>query len=154
VTDFYRRTAEAYRIDGIRCDGMDVESFYSVMKEIADDCRATRRPYFVEAITYRYRGHSMSDPATTYRTQDEVKQWEGSRDPIRTLERRHPELFPQEVIDKFEAEVAAEVEDAVQFALASPFPDLNEMFTDNYVDCPGYPGAEVSPNKYEYEYKA
>ncbi|MDX2175586.1 MAG: pyruvate dehydrogenase (acetyl-transferring) E1 component subunit alpha [Candidatus Sumerlaeia bacterium] len=151
VPDLYRRTAEAYRMDGIRCDGMCVEEMYSVTKEAAERARTEGRPCFIEAITYRYRGHSMSDPATTYRTPNEVSTWE-QRDPMLKLRSRHPDLLTDAVVEKLEAEIAAEVEDAVQFSVEADLPPLEEIWTHVYVDCPGYPDASVSKHPYEYHY--
>lgn len=150
-TELYKRTADAYKIDGIRCNGMDFLEMYRVTKAAVDNARKNGRPTFIEAVTYRYRGHSMSDPATTYRNSDEVNQWE-TRDPLLNMSRAFPKIFTKDVLEKFEEEVMAEVEDAVKFAVDSPMPDRSEIWTDVYVDCQGYPKADASPNPREYKY--
>ncbi len=152
VTDLYRRTPEAYRITGIRCDGMDIEEMYAVTCEATELARKHGRPVFIEAITYRYRGHSMSDPATTYRTPDEVTNWE-RRDPMVKLQASHPSILTEAVIAKFEEEIKAEIEDSIQFSIDSELPPLSEIWTHVYVDCQGYPKADESAHPYEYEYK-
>ncbi|MBI5154538.1 pyruvate dehydrogenase (acetyl-transferring) E1 component subunit alpha [Candidatus Poribacteria bacterium] len=136
----YMRTAGAYRIRGVQCDGMDVLEMYRVTKEAADRARDNGRPTFIEAITYRYRGHSMSDPATTYRTKDEVTQWR-SKDPMDRLREQFPALLTDELVSKMEAAIKGVVADSVEFAENSPQPDEAELWTDVYVDCEGYPKA-------------
>ncbi|MHB8576382.1 MAG: pyruvate dehydrogenase (acetyl-transferring) E1 component subunit alpha, partial [Dehalococcoidia bacterium] len=91
--------AEAYHIPGARCDGMDVVDCYRAMGEAMDHCRSGKGPYFLEAMTYRFRGHSMADPEL-YRTKDEVAQWR-QRDAIQRL--KH-DLIEREVIDVAEAD--------------------------------------------------
>ncbi len=135
----YKRTKDAYRIPGMRCDGMDVLEMYGIMYEAAERARSGEGPTFLEAITYRYRGHSMSDPATTYRNKDEVSVWQ-RRDPMARLQADYPELLTEALINSMDEECKAEVQDAIKFAEESPFPDASELWTDIYLDYPGYPG--------------
>ena len=79
VTDLHRR-AEGFGVPGVRCDGMDVTDTYAVVGEALRVAREERRPMIVEAVTYRFRGHSMADPEE-YRTKEQVAQWR-ERDPI------------------------------------------------------------------------
>lgn len=134
----YKRTEGAYRIPGVRCDGMDVLEVYSEVKAAADRARHDRRPTFIEAITYRYRGHSMSDPATSYRNKEEVQQWQ-ERDPMARLEAQYPKLFTKDMVKEMDEKIKEEVQDAIKFADESEFPDAEELYTDVYVDCAGYP---------------
>lgn len=149
--DLFRRTPEAYRIRGVRADGMDMLEMYEVVKEAADRARSDGRPTFIEAVTYRFRGHSMSDPATTYRNKDEVGEWQ-LKDPLLRLQAAFPKLITEELVNKFEEEIRAEVDDSVKFAEESEFPPLSEIFTDVYVNCQGYPDLNASPNTREFDY--
>lgn len=137
----YMRTPGAYRIRGVRADGMDVLDMYKVTKEAVDRARSTGRPTFIEAICYRYRGHSMSDPATTYRTKDEVAEWQ-SKDPMVRLQEQFPALLTEDVVKKMDEEIKEIVMDSIKFAEESPFPDDRELWTDVYIDYPGYPGPD------------
>ncbi|MGF1571586.1 MAG: pyruvate dehydrogenase (acetyl-transferring) E1 component subunit alpha [Sumerlaeia bacterium] len=135
----FKRTEGAYRIPGIRCDGMDVLEMYGVMHEAAERARSGNGPTFLEAITYRYRGHSMSDPATTYRNKDEVSVWQ-RRDPMSRLQADYPKLLTEALTEEIDTKVKEEVQDCIKFAEESPFPDASELYTDIYLDYPGYPG--------------
>src|SRR5204862_408074 len=94
VTDLSTK-AEGYGVPGMRCDGMDVLDVHAVVSEALEKARKEREPQLVEAVTYRYRGHSMADPEE-YRTKEEVEEWRG-RDPIATFSKR---LQDEDVIDE------------------------------------------------------
>jgi pyruvate dehydrogenase E1 component alpha subunit len=141
--ELYKRTAGAYRIRGVQVDGMDVLAMYDVVSQAAERARETGRPTFIEAICYRYRGHSMSDPATTYRTKDEVNIWR-SKDPMTRLAEQFPKILTETYIEQLEKEIREEVQDAIDFADAAPQPDPKELWTDVYIDYPGYPKASES----------
>jgi len=132
VTDL-RRKGESLGVPGMRCDGMDVLDTYTVVSEALARVREDRRPLLIEAVTYRFRGHSMADPEE-YRTREEVAQWR-ERDPIP----RFGDLLEREgVIDAaarelIEREAAERVERAVQFAEDSPFPPPESLYEDVYV---------------------
>ena len=132
VTDL-RRKGESLGVPGMRCDGMDVLDTYTVVSEALRRVREDRRPLLIEAVTYRFRGHSMADPEE-YRTREEVAQWR-ERDPIP----RFGDLLEREgVIDAaarelIEREAAERVERAVQFAEDSPFPPPESLYEDVYV---------------------
>ena len=85
VTDLSRKS-EGFGVPGTRCDGMDVLDVHAVVSEALEKARKERQPQLVEAVTYRYRGHSMADPEE-YRTKEEVQEW-AKRDPIATFSER------------------------------------------------------------------
>lgn len=124
---------EGYDIPSEPVDGMSVEAVHEAVARAAARARAGEGPTFLEFKTYRYRGHSMSDPQK-YRTKEEIEQYK-MRDPI---EQVRDSLFAngfatQEDLDAIDASIKTKVEEAVKFAEASPFPDPAEAFTDNYV---------------------
>ena len=137
VTDIYR-LACAYDMPSRQVDGMNVFSVYEAVREAAEHCRSGNGPMFLEVLTYRYRGHSMSDPAK-YRTREEVEKYK-ERDPILQLQSYLYEhnLVTNEELDAIEASVAEEVADAVAFAEQSPFPPAQALYEDVYVQ-PDYP---------------
>jgi pyruvate dehydrogenase E1 component alpha subunit len=139
VTDLQRK-GESLGVPGMRCDGMDVLDTHAVVAEAVRRVREERRPLLVEAVTYRFRGHSMADPEQ-YRSKEEVAQWR-ERDPIPAF----GELLLREgAIDEAEreridGEAIAKVDAAVEFAEASPFPAPESLYDDVYVLAPGAPG--------------
>ena len=149
--ELYKRSQCSYRIPGRRVNGMDMLEVYDTVTEAVERARKESRPTFLELVTYRYRGHSMSDPATSYRTKDEVSEWQ-TKDPIERLKVQFPDLFPEDYVKKVDKEVREEVEEAIKFAEESAFPDQSEIWTHVYVDCPGYPEGSESPNKYAFPY--
>ena len=121
---------KAYGIPGLQVDGMDVLAVRAAAREALDYCRSGKGPYILEMKTYRYRGHSMSDPAK-YRTRDEVDAMRKQHDSIEQLR----DLLLREGVDEaglkqIDQKVKAVVADAADFALASPEPELDELFTD------------------------
>jgi pyruvate dehydrogenase E1 component alpha subunit len=129
-------TAHAYGISAERVDGMDVLAVRSLMRGIVDKVRSTNGPYFVEAMTYRFMGHSMADPAHGhYRTKEEVEE-ERKRDPLlllrQTMERAG--LAGEADFKRLEREVADIVDQSVRFADESPFPGPSELHQNVYVD--------------------
>jgi pyruvate dehydrogenase E1 component alpha subunit len=132
VTDLQRK-GESLGVPGMRCDGMDVLDTHAVLGEAIERVREERRPLLVEAITYRFRGHSMADPEQ-YRSKEEVAQWR-KRDPIPAFGER---LIAEGVIDdaelaQIDADALERVDAAVQFAEASPFPAPESLYDDVYV---------------------
>src|SRR6201999_3244821 len=132
VTDLQRK-GESLGVPGVRCDGMDVLDTYAVGTEAVERVREERRPLLIEAVTYRFRGHSMADPEQ-YRSKEEVAQWR-RRDPIPAFAER---LIAEGAIDESEreridAEAIARVDAAVEFAEASPFPAPESLYDDVYV---------------------
>jgi len=115
-------------------DGMDVLAVYDAVTRAVQRARETSRPTFIEARTYRYLGHSMSDPAHgTYRTREEVQK-EREHDPINGLAERMEEagLLTREEYEALDNEVIAEVERAAEFADASPVPGPDEIYAHVY----------------------
>ena len=122
---------QAYGIPGKQVDGMDVIAVRAAGEEAVAHCRAGKGPYILEMMTYRYRGHSMSDPAK-YRTREEVSKVRQERDPI---ERLRASLIEQKVAEdaalkEIDKEIKAIVSDAAEFAQTSPEPDPSELYTD------------------------
>ena len=132
VTDL-RRKGESLGVPGVRCDGMDVLDTHAVVAEALRQVREERRPVLVEAVTYRFRGHSMADPEE-YRSKEEVAQWR-ERDPIPAF----GELLEREGIldaqqrSSIDEHARARVDEAVEFAEASPFPPPESLYDDVYV---------------------
>ncbi len=117
-------------IPGVKVDGMDVVA----VKEAADlavaHCRAGNGPYLIEFSTYRYRGHSMSDPAK-YRTREEVQRMRSEHDPIEGSRNKLVALGVDDAAFKaIDDEVKAIVQESADFAQSSPEPDLSELWTD------------------------
>jgi pyruvate dehydrogenase E1 component alpha subunit len=128
------RFADPYKIPGIRVDGMDVVEVYAAVSEAAARAREGKGPSLIEAITYRFRGHSMSDPAE-YRSKREERIWQ-ERDPIkryRNLLMHERRILPA-VLDRIDQEESALVDDAVKFADESPEPPLSELTKNVYVE--------------------
>ena len=126
--------AKAYDMPYHHIDGMDVVEVYRQMKRIIEAVRTSKRPIFIEARTYRYMGHSMSDPAHGhYRTKAEIDE-QKKRDPIASLQHQlleKKEITPEE-IKKMEAEIQDIVQEAVEFADKSPEPPLSSLTEDVY----------------------
>ena len=133
-TNYWQRGA-AYGIEGEEVDGMDVLAVKAAGQKAVAHCRAGKGPYILEIKTYRYRGHSMSDPAK-YRTREEVQKMRDERDPIEAvrtmlLQGKHASEDDLKAIDK---EIKAIVNESAEFAKESPEPALEELWTDIYAD--------------------
>ena len=123
----------AYGIAGEQVDGMDVLAVKAAGQKATEHCRAGKGPYILEVMTYRYRGHSMSDPAK-YRTREEVQKMRDERDPINNvrdllLTGKHAS---EEDLKELDKEVKGIINDSAQFAQDSPEPELEELYTDVY----------------------
>lgn len=126
--------ARSHGIDATQMDGMDVLAVREVMCKIVDQVRQGQGPHFIEAVTYRFMGHSMADPAHGhYRSKDEVEQ-ERKRDPLRVLKQTmlEKQMADEDDFKRLEREVTDEVTAAVKFADESPFPQKDELYTDVY----------------------
>ncbi len=132
-TNFHRR-GEAFRIPGLAVDGMDVLEVHSAAKSAIEYVRAGNGPIILEMKTYRYRGHSMSDPAK-YRSRDEVQEVREKSDPIegakKDLEAMGVSEAELKAIDK---DIRAIVSEAADFAESSPEPDAADLYTDVLVE--------------------
>ncbi|PHR61832.1 MAG: pyruvate dehydrogenase (acetyl-transferring) E1 component subunit alpha [Robiginitomaculum sp.] len=129
-TELYKRGI-SFGIEGIQVDGMDVLAVREAAKKCAKHARDGKGPMIMEMMTYRYRGHSMSDPAK-YRTRDEVNEVRDEQDPIDKVKNRliaegWADLDTLKAIDK---EIKAVVNDSAEFAKTSPEPDPSELYTD------------------------
>lgn len=129
----YKR-GEGYAIPGEQVDGMDVFTVQAAARQALDYIRSGNGPYVLEVMTYRYRGHSMSDPAK-YRTKEEVENYKETRDPITRLLGRMNELgIAEEDIKAIDGEVKKIVNESAQFAQDSPLPDESDLWTDVLVE--------------------
>ena len=124
--------AEAYKIPAAQIDGMDILAVHEATTEALRRVRSGSGPVFLEAITYRYRGHSASDPSQ-YRESSEVEEWR-SKDPIEQLKSLSSQagLLTDEEMQDIESEVEAEIAEAVQFAEDSPEPAPSSLHDDVY----------------------
>jgi pyruvate dehydrogenase E1 component alpha subunit len=137
VTDLYT-IGEGYDMPSEPVNGMDVEAIHEAVSRAAERARAGEGPTFLEFKTYRYRGHSMSDPQK-YRTKEEVEEYK-KRDPIEMVRATILEnkLATEEDLAAIDAKIKQTVEESVKFAEESPWPDASEIYTDMYVE-PNYP---------------
>ncbi len=139
-TDFRRVSAvddfsvmgKSYGIEGLQLNGMDVLEVYSGVKELADKLKKNPGPGLLEIKTYRYKGHSMSDPGK-YRTKEELEEYR-ERDPIILLKTRMMDkgLLTEEEYSSYDKEAQKISKDSADFAESSPEPSLEEMYTDIY----------------------
>ena len=132
--DFWERGV-AYGIKGEAVDGMDVLAVKDAGERAVAHCRAGKGPYILEVMTYRYRGHSMSDPAK-YRTREEVQEMREKRDAIENVRQMlltggHA---TEDDLKKIDKDIKDIVNEAAEFSKESPEPDLSELWTDIYAD--------------------
>jgi pyruvate dehydrogenase E1 component alpha subunit len=129
----YRR-GESFRIPGIQVDGMNVLAVRGAAEVALDWVRSGKGPVLLEMKTYRYRGHSMSDPAK-YRSRDEVQSVRDNSDPIEGCKAYLAELgVGDDALKAIEKEIRKIVNESADFAEASPEPDLSELYTDVLVE--------------------
>jgi len=130
-TDYYSR---GDYIPGIRVDGMDILAVREATK-FAKEHALSKGPIVMELVTYRYHGHSMSDPGTSYRTRDEVKEMRQTYDPITNLREKMIEagFVTKEDCKKIDSEAKKHVEEETVKALASTEPELEELSNDIYL---------------------
>ncbi|HEV7436401.1 MAG TPA: pyruvate dehydrogenase (acetyl-transferring) E1 component subunit alpha [Pseudorhizobium sp.] len=129
-TDFSQRGA-SFGIPGFQVDGMDVRAVKAAGDEAAEHCRTGKGPIILEMLTYRYRGHSMSDPAK-YRSKDEVQKMRSEHDPIEQVKNRLLEKHwaTEEELKAIDKDVRDVVSDSADFAQSDPEPDTSELYTD------------------------
>jgi pyruvate dehydrogenase E1 component alpha subunit len=132
TTDLSKRGA-SFNIPGEQVDGMDVRAVKAAGEKAVEWCRAGKGPYILEMLTYRYRGHSMSDPAK-YRTREEVQKMRTEHDPIEQVRMRILEnkLASEDDLKKIDAAVRDIVNEAAEFATNDPEPDAAELWTNVY----------------------
>jgi pyruvate dehydrogenase E1 component alpha subunit len=131
-TDFSRRGV-SFNIPGTQVDGMDVRAVKAAGEAAMAWCRAGKGPMILEMMTYRYRGHSMSDPAK-YRTKEEVDKVRTEHDPIEQVRKRllEQKWASEDELKKIDAAVRATVNEASEFATQDAEPDPSELYTDMY----------------------
>ncbi|MBS1028833.1 pyruvate dehydrogenase (acetyl-transferring) E1 component subunit alpha [Gluconobacter albidus] len=128
------RNGEPWGIASRKVDGMDIFAVHEAAQEAVEHCRSGKGPFLLEMETYRYRGHSMSDPAK-YRQRSEVEEMRRTRDPIETLKAEMLRSGIEEsVFRDIETDVKAIVADAAEFAQTSPEPEHSELWTDILVE--------------------
>ncbi len=124
------KNGSPWGITGVQVDGMDVLAVKEAGEAAIAQCRAGNGPYLLEVKTYRYRGHSMSDPAK-YRTREEVQKMRSERDCIEQARHRLVEAGTDEAsLKQIDDEIKKIVQDAADFAQSSPEPDESELWTD------------------------
>jgi len=138
MEEFYKR-GNTCAVPGLRVDGMDVLAVRAATAWAKEFVTTGNGPLVMEMMTYRYHGHSMSDPGITYRSRDDVNEVRKTRDPIELHKQR---LLEQGLVDKeelkaIEKEIRVEVQEAMDFALSSAEPPMEELYTDIY-DAEGY----------------
>ena len=133
VLDIHQK-AEGYQIPNSRVDGMNVLTVREAGLQALEHVRSGKGPYFLEIVTYRFRGHSMGDPER-YRQSEEVKKWQ-ENDPIGIYRKYLVEqkIGTAEELDRLEEKVKAEVEEAIEFAESSPEPAPEDLFKHVYYE--------------------
>jgi len=126
--------AVGYGMPSIIVDGNDVFAVYEGMKEAVERARQGGGPTFLEAKTYRIKGHFVGDPEM-YRTREEVKEQYENNDPIKHFEKRalQDNLLTKKEMEAIKAEVEKAIEESLEFARTSPYPEVEELFNDLYV---------------------
>ncbi len=132
VTELHKQ-ALSYEMPSSSVDGMDVMKVHYAMAEAAAHVRSGKGPYLLEIKTYRYRGHSVSDPAN-YRTKEELNSYK-DQDPINqfTDYLLKNKIFTKSELETIDKAMLEEIDAAESFAESSPFPDPSELYTDNYL---------------------
>ena len=133
-THLYKRGA-SFNIPGMAVDGMDVLAVREAGLAAAEHARSGKGPFILEMKTYRYRGHSMSDPGK-YRTREEIDEVRKNRDPIDHLQERleAEKMADEATLKSIDAEVKKLVADAAEFARTAPEPEISELYTDVYTE--------------------
>ncbi|WP_367388876.1 pyruvate dehydrogenase (acetyl-transferring) E1 component subunit alpha [Lewinella sp. LCG006] len=132
VTDM-SKLGLSYEMPTESVDGMDPVAVHEAVSRAAEHIRSGKGPFYLEIRTYRYKGHSVSDPAK-YRTKEEVKEYQ-DRDPIKMIEKAilDGKIATEEEINAIQEEVKVEIDNSYKFADESPLPDPAELYTDNYL---------------------
>ncbi|XP_041717633.1 pyruvate dehydrogenase E1 component subunit alpha, mitochondrial-like isoform X1 [Coregonus clupeaformis] len=134
-TEYFKR---GDYIPGIKVDGMDVLCVREAIKFAADHCRAGKGPIVMELETYRYHGHSMSDPGVSYRSREEIQEVRSKSDPITMLKERmlSNNMASVEEIKEIDVEIRKVIEDAAQFAISDPEPPLDDLCNHIFANNP------------------
>jgi pyruvate dehydrogenase E1 component alpha subunit len=115
-------------------DGQDVQAVNATMRKLVERARRGEGPAFLECKTYRYYGHHVGDVNREYRTREEEKEWMSEKDPLLTLASRLTAqgLADASVFERIQTDAKAEIDGRVQYALAAPYPEANEVDQDVY----------------------
>jgi pyruvate dehydrogenase E1 component alpha subunit len=132
VTDMVK-LGLSYDMPSASVDGMDPEAVYNAVMTAAEHIRAGKGPYYLEIRTYRFKGHSVSDPGK-YRSKEEVAEYK-EKDPVKVLEAKIVDggIATPEAIKAIKDMIKKEIDDAVAYAEAGEYPDPSELYTDNYM---------------------
>lgn len=143
--ELYKR-ASAYRMPGERVDGQDLLVVREATARLLRLARDERQPSVLECMTYRYKGHSVADPGRGYRTAEEIEAWR-ARDPLLLLGQklRARGVLDEAVAEAIKDDIEREVQDAVDFALQSPDPDLAALYQHTYAEAAGEQFARMAP---------
>jgi pyruvate dehydrogenase E1 component alpha subunit len=122
--------------DGGRIDGQDILKVYDSVKEAVDYARAGNGPVLIESLTYRYKGHGVSDKSYDKRFADELEEWSLNRDPITIFEKHLKSKYKgiESELQRIHDACKAEVEEAVEFAINSPAPGYEDLISNVYVE--------------------
>ena len=133
VTELYK-LGSAYDMPSEQINGMHCEEIHNAISQAAAHARSGKGPYFLEVLSYRYKGHSISDPAK-YRTREEVESYK-KQDPIEMVKSTiiKKKYATKEDLEKIEEKIKNTIKEAVKFAEESPFPDASELYDYNYTD--------------------
>ena len=114
-------------------NGMNPEDVHEALTRAAEHIRSGKGPYYLEIKTYRYKGHSVSDPAK-YRTKEELQEYK-DQDPVKLTELKilKNKIASEDEIKAIKEKIKIEIDEAVKFAEESPLPDPSELYNDNYV---------------------
>ena len=120
--------AESFDIKSVKINGNDVEEVFDTSGEVIEEIRKKRKPFFIEATTYRLKGHWQGDPEV-YRSKNEVNDWAENKCPIKSFKEKLISIYkvPAEKISEIEKEIREEISRAKEFAIKSEFPDKNEL---------------------------
>ena len=126
--------AKGYGIPGVTVDGNDAEAVAEVASDAINRARKGGGPTLIDAITYRYSGHHMGDPGTSYRSKEEVEEWKLKRDPIDRFQARllAAKIITKSEIKKIQDGIDKELDDAVKFGMESPEPRIEDALKDIY----------------------
>lgn len=122
-----------YNMPSEAVDGMNPESVHEAVSRAAEHIRSGKGPYFLEIRTYRYKGHSVSDPAK-YRTKQEVQEYK-DRDPVKMTEKKvlTDKILSEDEVKEIKERIKQQIDEAVAFGEKSNYPDPSELYTDNYL---------------------
>jgi len=125
--------AKAYGIPGVTVDGNDAVAVAKAARKAIEDARGGKGPTLIVGNTYRWHGHSLADPGTSYRTKEEIEEWK-SRDPIKRLRTRllREKTITESEIQGMQTAITQELDEAVRFAVESPEPEFEEALRDIY----------------------